>query len=321
MDIVVLDGTTLNPGDLSWDGLRALGNVTVHEKTPPELVAQRVGSSPVVFTNKTPLGEAEFRALPGLKYVGVLATGYNVVDVAAAARHGVTVTNIPTYGTMSVAQFVFALLLELCHNVRRHSDSVFAGEWQRRGHFCFWDSPLVELAGKTMGLVGFGRIGRRVAKIADAMGMKVVAHDEVCAEAPECGSFQWLDLHALAERADVVSLHCPQTPANAGFINAAFFAKMKKSAFLINTARGGLVDKHALADALNADRIAGAALDVLAEEPPREGDPLLRAKNCILTPHIAWATKEARARLMDIAVENLTAFLAGKKLNTVGEKS
>ena len=268
MDIVVLDGTTLNPGDLSWDGLRALGNVTVHEKTPPELVAKRVGDSPVVFTNKTPLGEAEFKALPGLKYVGVLATGYNVVDVAAAARHGVTVTNIPTYGTMSVAQFVFALLLELCHNVRRHSDSVFAGEWQRRGHFCFWDSPLVELAGKTMGLVGFGRIGRRVAKIADAMGMKVVAHDEVRAEAPDCGSFQWLDLHALA-------------------------------------------------DGLNSDRIAGAALDVLAEEPPREGDPLLRAKNCILTPHIAWATKEARARLMDIAVANLAAFLAGKPQNTV----
>ncbi|MCL1888673.1 MAG: D-2-hydroxyacid dehydrogenase [Kiritimatiellaeota bacterium] len=316
MDIVVLDGHPLDAG-LSWDALKALGNVIVYDKTPRELITQRIGASSVVLTNKTPLGEAEFAALPALKYVGVLATGYNVVDTAAAARHGVTVTNIPTYGTLSVAQFVFALLLELCHDTRRHSDKVFAGEWRRRGCFSFWDAPLVELAGKTLGLVGFGRIGRQVAKIADAMGMRVIACDDIRENPPPYDGFQWADLDTLARESDVVSLHCPQTAANIGLVNAAFLAKMKPTAFLVNTARGGLVDARALADALNGNRLAGAALDVLAEEPPPADNPLLRAKNCVLTPHIAWATQEARARLMDIAVENLSSFLSGKPVNVV----
>jgi len=318
LNIVVLDGHTLNPGDLSWDALKALGNVTVYEKTPPEWVTQRAANCPVVLTNKTLLGEAEFKALPALKYIGVLATGYNVVDTAAAARRGIIVTNIPTYGTTAVAQFVFALLLELCHNVGRHSEKARAGEWGRSEHFCFWDSPLIELAGKTMGLVGFGRIGRQTAKIADALGMCVMACDEFQVNPPKYDNFQWADLDTLARESDVVSLHCPQTAGTAGLVNAAFLSKMKKTAFLVNTARGGLVDAQALADALNENRVAGAAVDVLAEEPPRNGNPLLRAKNCIVTPHIAWAAKEARARLMDIAVENVRAFIAGKPQNTVG---
>lgn len=317
MKITILDGYCLNPGDLSWDTLRRFGEVEVFDRTMVDEVVERARGAAAVFTNKTPLPDYALRQLPELKYIGVLATGYNVVDVAAAAQQGIVVSNIPTYGTASVAQFVFALLLELCHNVRLHSDAVRAGEWSRSPDWSFWKTPLTELAGKTMGIVGFGRIGRAVGRIADAMGMYIAAHDTVQQNAPDWPGFRWLELEDLLRESDVVSLHSPLFPETRGMINQRSLAIMKPSAILINTSRGALVVDRDLAGALNAGSLAGAGLDVLSIEPPHETNPLLTARNCLVTPHIAWATREARARLMDLAVENLAAFLAGKPQNVV----
>ena len=314
---VVLDGYALNPGDLSWNALSELAEVAVYDRTPePEVVARARGAL-AAFTNKTPLSRETLRQLPDLRYIGVLATGYNIVDVAAARELGITVTNIPTYGTASVAQMVFALLLELCHHVELHSTAVRAGEWAANPDWCFWKTPLIELAGKTLGIAGFGRIGRQVAKIADALGMTVLANDSVQANAPDYAGFRWCGLEELLRHSDVVSLHCPLFPETNGMINAARLALMRPSAFLINTSRGPLIVEHDLAEALDRGVIAGAAVDVLPVEPPVSGSPLFSAKNCLVTPHIAWATKEARARLMNIAVDNLRAFLGGSPVNTI----
>jgi glycerate dehydrogenase len=317
MKIVVLDGYCLNPGDLTWDALRAIGDVEVHDRTPAAQAESRARGAEIVFTNKTPLPGDVLERLGGLRYIGVLATGYNIVDVAAAARLGITVTNIPTYGTASVAQFVFALLLELCHNVKLHSDAVRAGEWSRNPDWSFWNAPLVELAGKTMGIVGFGRIGRAVGRIADAMGMRVIANDTYHGDAPDYEGFRWVELEELLSESDVVSLHSPLFPETQGMINARTLGWMKPSAFLINTSRGPLVVAQDLADALNAGTIAGAGLDVLSVEPPPPGNPLFTARHCLITPHIAWATREARARLMGLAIQNLTAFLGGAPQNMI----
>lgn len=317
MKLVVLDGYTLNPGDLSWDGLHELVSTVIHDRTPTGLVAERARDAELVLTNKTPLTSATLRQLPRLRYVGVLATGYNCVDIKAAKEMGIVVTNVPTYGTASVAQLVFALLLEMCHNVKLHSDAVRTGEWSRSKDWCFWHTPLIELSGKVMGIVGFGRIGRQVARIADALGMRVLAADIVQTNAPSYDGFRWVTLEELLKQSDVVSLHSPLFAETEGMINASNLRLMKPGAFLINTSRGPLVVDEDLAEALNRGRLAGAAVDVLSAEPPQANNPLLSAKNCIVTPHIAWATKEARARLMEIVVRNVEAFLKGQPQNVV----
>jgi glycerate dehydrogenase len=312
--IVVLDGFTLNPGDLDWDALRSLGDVEVHDRTPAAEIAGRSQDADVLLTNKTPLRADTLAQLPKLRFIGVLATGYDVVDVKAAAERGIPVSNVPTYGTHSVAQFAFALLLELCHRVQRHADDAASGGWQKQAEWSYHLSPLVELQGKTMGLIGFGRIGRQTGTIARAFGMTVVAADPALRDEP---GVEAVSLDDLLRRADVISLHCPLTPETRGIVNAERIGRMKPNAFLLNTARGPLVDETALAEALNSGRIAGAGIDVLPVEPPVADSPLFTARNCIVTPHIAWATKEARARLMDIAVENVRGFLAGKPVNVV----
>ncbi|MEO8369396.1 MAG: D-2-hydroxyacid dehydrogenase [Candidatus Solibacter sp.] len=317
MKIVVLDAYCLNPGDLSWDALRQLGDVTLYDRTPASEAAARAAGATAIFINKTPLPATTLAALPDLKYIGVLATGYNVVDVAAARGQGITVTNIPTYGTASVAQFVFALLLEMCHNVKLHSDASRAGEWTRNADWSFWKSPLIELAGKTMGIVGFGRIGRAAGRIADAFGMKVIANDTYQGDPPAYPDFRFAPLEDLLRESDVVSLHSPLFPETQGMINGRTLALMKPSALLINTSRGPLVVDQDLADALNAGRLAGAAVDVLSAEPPAESNPLLSARNCLVTPHIAWATREARARLMDLAIGNISGWISGNPVNVI----
>jgi glycerate dehydrogenase len=317
MKIVVLDGYCLNPGDLSWDALRQLGEVVVHDRAPAGDVVARAHGATAVLLNKTPLTADTLSRLPELKCIGVLATGYNVVDVNAAREHGVTVTNVPTYGTASVAQFVFALLLELCHNVKAHADAVRSGEWTRNADWSFWKSPLVELEGKTMGVVGFGRIGRAVGRIADAMGMRVIANDTYQGNPPAYEGFRWTALDELLRESDVVSLHSPLFPETQGMIRASTLALMKPSAFLINTSRGGLVVDQDLADALNAGRLAGAGLDMLTVEPPAGSNPLLTARNCLVTPHIAWATREARARLMEEVIGNISGYFGGNPRNVI----
>jgi glycerate dehydrogenase len=317
MKIKVLDGYCMNPGDLSWDALREFGEVEVFDRTHPDDVAARAAGAGIVLTNKAPLRAGVFRNLPELKYIGVLATGFDVIDIAAARAHGVVVTNVPTYASASVAQFVFALLLELCHNVKLHSDAVRAGEWRRSPDWSFWKTPLMELADKTMGIVGFGRIGRQTGRIADALGMRVLAYDTFHGPDPDWPDFRWATLDELLRASDVVSLNLPLLPETRGVINRNTLALMKPSAFLINTSRGPLVIDHDLAEALNSGRLAGAALDVLSIEPPAEDNPLLTARNCLVTPHMAWATREARSRLMDMVVENVRCFLAGKPQNVI----
>ena len=319
MKIVVLDGYTLNPGDLSWDGIKGLGEVEIYDYTPFESTVERAKGAEIVFTNKTPLGEKELSQLGGLKYIGVLATGYNVVDLEAAAKRNIVVTNIPAYGTRSVAQMTFALLLEMTQRVQWHSDAVFQGEWTRNRDFCFWRYPLIELEGKTLGIIGFGRIGQAVADVASAFGMSVIGYSRSRNDQSHRTNFRWAELDELLSESDVVSLHCPLFSETKGIINKKSLRKMKKTALLVNTSRGPLVVDEDLAEALNQDIIAGAALDVLSEEPPKENNPLLKAKNCIITPHIAWATREARERLMNIAVENLKSFLAGAPVNVVNK--
>ena len=316
MKIVVLDGYTLNPGDLSWDGLEALGELALHDRSAPAEVLPRSEGAEILLTNKTVLDRSTIEAPPALKYIGVLATGYNVVDVAAAKERGVVVTNVPTYGTGSVAQMTFALLLELTQHVAHHAQTVRDGRWAACDDFCYWDFPMIELAGLTMGVMGFGRIGRATARIAKAFGMKVIAHDPFAPDGSD-PDVEMVDLDTLFAQSDVVSLHCPLTDDNAGLVNAKRLATMKQSAFLINTSRGPLVNDADLADALNRGRIAGAGLDVLSVEPPPPDNPLLSARNCFITPHIAWATRSARARLMATAVENLKAFLDGNVQNCV----
>lgn len=317
LNIVVLDGYTLNPGDLDWASLERLGNVTIYDRTNADEIIQRAIDAQIVLTNKTPMTRETISALPNLQYIGVLATGYNIIDTEAAKERGIIVTNVPTYSTQSVAQLVFALLLELCHHVGRHSDAVYEGEWTRSIDFSFTKAPLIELAGKTIGLIGLGRIGRQTAQVAQAFGMRVLAVGSGRRTPPEVAGVEWVELEELLKRSDVVSLHCPLTPDTENLMNAERIALMKKSAFVINTSRGPLIDEQALAHALNEGSIAGAAVDVLSTEPPAADNPLLSARNCVITPHIAWATKEARERLMDIAVSNVQSFIKGNAVNIV----
>lgn len=316
MKIVVLDGHALNPGDLSWDELKAFGEIVVHARTPAADIIPRAAGAEVVLTNKTPLGDATFAALPGLRYVGVLATGYNVVDVRAARARGVVVSNAPGYGTDSVAQHAFALLLELTARTGHHAATVAGGRWARSPDYCYWDYPLLELSGRTMGIVGYGRIGRATARIAAAFGMRVIAHTPRPPAGGD-GAVSFSDVDTLFREADVVSLHCPLTPENTGLVDARRLALMKPTAFVINTSRGPLVNENDLATALNAGRIAGAGLDVLSMEPPPADHPLFNAKNCVITPHLAWASVAARRRLLGIVAANLRAFLGGTPVNVV----
>ncbi len=318
MKIVVLDGHALNPGDLSWEDLQSLGECTVYERTAAEETVNRSVDAEIVITNKTVMGGTIIGQLPRLKYIGVLATGYNVVDVEAAGQRGIPVTNVPEYSTGSVAQMVFAHVLHFYNHVAEHSMSVSKGAWSRSKDFCFWEYPLVDLQGKTMGIVGLGKIGSAVARLAGAFGMDVLAYGPRKPRNVPDG-VELVDLESLLDASDVVSLHCPLTDDNKGLVDAEFLGRMKRSAFLINTSRGPLVDEHALAHALNRGDIAGAGLDVLSEEPPAPDCPLVTAINCFITPHIAWATLGARQRLMRTAVENVRAFLRGEAVNVVNE--
>ena len=319
MKIVVLDGYTLNPGDLSWEGIKQFGDLTVYDriKTNPEEVIKIIGNAEIIFTNKTPLPRSVLEKVPMVKYIGVLATGYNVVDVNAARELGIKVTNIPTYGTTAVAQYTFALLLEMCHHVGDHSEAVTRGEWTASNDFCFWNYPLIELAGKTMGLIGFGRIGQATAKIAQSFGLKILAYDSVIDPKLENENCKYVSLDELLENSDIISLHCPLFESNKGIINKVNISRMKDGVMIINTARGPLVVEEDLKDALNSGKVSAAAVDVVSTEPISPENPLLKAKNCFITPHIAWAPKESRARLMKTAVDNLESFLKGKSVNVV----
>jgi len=319
MKIVILDGYTLNPGDLSWDELKKFGDVVVYDRTPADEVSDRAAGADILFTNKTPVGEDALNKLPSLKFIGVLATGYNIVNTEVAKAKGIVVANVPGYGTASVVQMTFALLLELCLRVQRHSDSVMDGKWSRSADFCFWDYPLVELAGKTIGIIGFGNIGQQVGDVATAFGMKIIGNSRHKSDQSHRHNFFWADVNELLEKSDVVSIHCPLFPETKGLINKERLHLMKRSAFLLNTSRGPIIVDEDLAEALNSDVIAGAGIDVLSTEPPKPGNPLFSAKNCIITPHIAWATKEARARLMQITLNNLAEFLKGNPVNVVNK--
>ena len=317
MKIVILDGFTLNPGDLSWDGFKEFGEVEVYDRTPADQLLHRAAGAAIVFTNKTPLGELELKQLPDLRFIGVLATGYNIVNTDVAKMNGVVVANVPGYGTSSVVQMTFALLLELCLHVQRHSDEVMKGKWANSIDWCFWDYPLVELSGKTIGIIGFGNIGKQVGDVASAFGMQIMGSARTETDQKHRKNFQWASIPDLLAASDVVSIHCPLVPETKGLINKVSLRQMKRTAFLLNTSRGPIIEEADLADALNNEVIAGAGIDVLSVEPPAKDNPLFGAKNCIITPHIAWATKEARARLMNIAVHNLKAYLSGQPLNVV----
>ncbi|TNF41497.1 MAG: D-2-hydroxyacid dehydrogenase [Bacteroidetes bacterium] len=315
MKIVVLDGYVLNPGDLNWDGIKEMGECTIYDRTPAELTVERAKGAEAVFTNKVVLNEEIISKLPDLKFIGVLATGYNVVDTVAARNAGIVVSNIPAYSTASVAQMVFSHILNFAQNVGVHAQSVSSGEWAASIDFAYWKTPQTELAGKTLGIIGFGQIGQAVAKIALAFGMKVIFNNRSKKET-ELEARQ-VELDILLKESDFVSINCPLTAENTGFINKETIEKMKPTAFLVNTGRGPLINEQDLSDALNSGRIAGAGLDVLAVEPARPDNPLPKAKNCFITPHIAWATFEARTRLMNIATENLKCFIAGNPQNVV----
>lgn len=317
MNIIVLDGYTLNPGDLSWDGLKKMGALTVYDRTSHEDILKRCDGAEIVFTNKTPLSRETLSSLKALKYIGVLATGYNVVDIQAAKEFGIVVTNIPTYGTMAVSQFVFALLLELCHHVGEHSEKVKEGDWSRCPDFCFWNHPLIELAGKTIGIVGMGKIGKSTAKIAQAFGMKVLAFNRSKDESLESETFKYVDLQTLYKNSDIVSLHCPLFDDTKGMINKETIAQMKDGVIIINTSRGPLIVEEDLAEALNSGKVYAAAVDVVSTEPAQMDNPLITAKNCIITPHIAWAPFESRERLMNIAIDNLEKYLNNEPVNVV----
>ncbi len=316
MNIVVLDGYTLNPGDNSWDGVSALGDLTVYDRTPAGKILERAAGAEVLLTNKTPITRETIAALPRLRFIAVLATGYNVVDTAAARERGISVSNVPVYGTDTVAQHTVALILELCNRVGLHDAAVQAGEWAACPDFCFWKTPLVELMGKTLGVVGFGRIGQRVAGIARAFGMRIIYFRRP----GSTSSFphaRGVTLEELAAESDVITLHCPLFPENAGFVNESFLRSMKRTAVIVNASRGPLINETDLASALKAGTIAGAALDVVSKEPPSAGNPLFGLGNCIITPHIAWAGLDARRSLMRTTVENVQAYLQGSPVNVV----
>jgi len=316
MKIVILDGHAVNPGDLSWDFLCKYGEVTVYERTPVALVAQRIGDAQIVLVNKSPITAEVLEACPSIKLICVLATGYNVVDCDAAKKRGIPVCNVPDYGTAAVAQFTFALLLELCHQVGHHAQTVREGKWCTCPDFCYWDTPQMELAGKTFGIIGFGRIGRAVGRIAKAFGMDVIAYNRSqCEEGKAIGSY--VNLDELLATSDIISLHCPLSPENTGMIDAEAITKMKDSAILLNTARGPLVDEAALAAALESGKLRGAACDVVSAEPMRENNPLKSAPNCIITPHMAWAPIESRKRIQECTDRSIQAFLTGQPINTV----
>lgn len=321
MKIVVLDGYTENPGDLSWAPLEEFGQVTIYDRTPAEefaTIVERVGDAEIVVTNKTPITRALLESCPSIKFIALLSTGYNVVDIVAAKEKGIPVSNIPTYGTDSVAQFAIALLLEVCHHIGHHSQEVYAGRWEHNIDWCFWDYPLIELAGKTIGLLGAGRIGHRTGEIAKALGMKVLsysAHHQSGTNAlGEC-----VPLNRLLQESDVISLHCPLFPETQGIINKDSIAQMKDGVIIINTSRGPLIREQDLADALNSGKVAAAAMDVVSTEPIKGDNPLLKAKNCIITPHMAWGAKEARQRIMDMAADNIKNFMAGTPTNVVNK--
>ena len=316
MKIVILDGYAMNPGDLSWNGFDALGEVTHYDRTPVDKIIEQIGDSEIVITNKVPVTEEILAACPGIRYIGVTATGYNIVDTDAAGKRGIPVTNVPFYATEVTAQFAIALLLEICSHIGAHDRAVHEGRWTNNADFCFWDYPLIELTGKTLGIIGFGRIGRAVGRIAKALGMKVIAHSpRECEEGRAIAEYVGPD-RLLAE-SDVISLHCPLFPATMGIINSNTIAKMKDGVIIINNARGPLIVDQDLADALNSGKVYAAAVDVTVTEPIKADNPLLAAKNCIITPHIAWAATEARKRLINIVVDNLRAFIAGKPVNVV----
>ena len=313
MKIVILDGHALNPGDLSWDFLNQFGTVTYYDRTAVEAqIIERIGDADIILLNKVAITEAVLSACPNLKLICILATGYNVVDCAAAARRGIPVCNIPGYGTNAVAQFTFALLLELCNRVGVHDTSVHNGDWTSCPDFCYWKSPQMELAGKTMGIIGYGAIGRAVAKIAEAFGMRILVYSRT-----HYAGTDYVELDTLLRHSDIVSLHCPLFPETEKMINATALAKMKDGAILLNNSRGGLIEEQDVADALNSGKLAGAAVDVVSTEPIRPDNALLTAKNCIITPHISWATREARERIMQTTAENIRAFMEGHPVNVV----
>lgn len=317
MKIVILDGFTTNPGDLSWDWLREYGELTVYDRTKKEEIIPRCKDAEIVITNKTPLTRTEIDGMPRLRFVALLSTGYNIADGAYLREKGIPLCNIPAYSTNAVAQLVFSFIMAFTNAVTLHSDAVHSGEWTACPDFCFWKTPLAELQGKTLGVVGFGKIGQKVADIAAAFDMQVLAVSGHETDQTARKNFQWADMDTLARESDFITLHCPLTAATEGLVNAEFLSKCKKTAVLINTSRGPVVDGQALADALNRGQIAGAGLDVLCAEPPRADDPLLHAKNCLITPHIAWAGFETRARLMSILKENFAAFFRGEPIHVV----
>lgn len=317
MKIVVLDGYTLNPGDLSWEGLEKLGDLTVYDRTPADKVIERIADASIVYTNKTVISKEILDACPKVEWIGVLATGYNVVDAQYAKAKGIPICNVPAYGTTAVAQMVFALLLELCHHVGDHDKSVKAGEWSRSIDFCYWKSPLIELVGKTMGIIGLGKIGQTTAKIAQSFGMNILAYDEYKHTALQSSSLHYTRLKDLLKNSDVISLHCPLFESTEGMINKDSIEKMKDGVMIINTSRGGLIVEEDLKDALNSGKVAGAACDVVSTEPIEMNNALLSAKNIIITPHIAWAPKESRARLMSVAISNLSSYIDGETINAV----
>lgn len=317
MKIVILDGYTINPGDLSWSRMEKYGELTVYERTPKDLIVPRIGSAEIVMTSKCILTAEVMSLCPNLKWIGILATGINMVDLDYASSHGILVTNIPAYSTESVAQLTFSLLLEICNQAGIHNQAVHSGQWQSSSDFCFRLTPQMEIAGKTFGIVGFGNIGRRVAQIAEAFGMKVLIASKFPDPSFETESISFASIEDLFAASDVISLHCPLTNENKGFINQETISKMKDGVILLNTSRGPLINEEDLAQALNSGKVYAAGLDVLSKEPPREGNPLIVLPNCIITPHIAWITKESRTRLIDVAVSNLESYLAGENINCV----
>jgi glycerate dehydrogenase len=324
MKIVVLDGYTLNPGDISWENMEKFGELKVYDRTSydligEDLVIERVGDAEAVFTNKTPISKNALKKMPNLKFIGVLATGFNIVDVDAAKEAGIVVTNIPTYGTDAVSQMAIALLLEICHHVGEHSSSVKRGEWANNQDWCYWNYPLIELAGKTMGIIGYGRIGQGTGRIAQALGMKVLAYDQYKNQSLESDTMKYVEIDELMAKSDVITLHCPLFESTEGMINKNTISKMKDNVIIINNSRGPLIVEEDLAEALNSGKVGAAAVDVVSTEPIKMDNPLLKAKNCIITPHISWAPKESRTRLMDIAIENLKQFLEGNPVNVVNK--
>lgn len=316
MKAVILDSYAENPGDLSWEGLFEICDVAEYPRTDNSLVAQRIGDAEIAITNKTPIRESTMDSCPNLKYIAVLATGYDVIDIEAAEKRGIKVSNVPTYGTETVSQYAVALLLEICHNIGRHNESVHQGKWQSSIDWCFWESPLIELAGKTAGIIGLGRIGKSTARILTSLGMTILANDPFANEAASPG-VSFVSLDELYQRSDVIILHCPLTEDNRKMINSHAINCMKNGVIIINNSRGALIDEADLADALNSGVVAAAAVDVVSKEPIADDNPLLSAKNCIITPHISWATKEARQRIMDTTIENVSAYMSGNPINLV----